>query len=809
MATLDLSGTWTLTRADGAPADPLPCTVPGDVHSALLAAGRLSDPYVGLNEHDAQWVGQAEWRMERSVELPAAVLAKRSVCLSLDHPDTFATVLVNGHEAGRTANRFRRYRFEVKPLLMPGRNTVTAVFASAEREAAARAARQPYPIPMIGNNRKPGHNLIRKTQCHAGWDWGVTLMVLGLPDAAQLIACDTARIEHVWTTQRHEAGKVHVDLSVELWSPAGGRARVALDLEGRLTTINADLAPGTSIHTATLTVDQPQLWWPNGLGAQRLYSLRVSTEGQVVEKRLGLRIIQVIHQPDQWGTSMTVRVNGLDVFCKGANWIPADGLPARQTPERFRDLLRSAAAANMNMLRVWGGGQFESDAFYAICDELGLMLWHDLMFACSLYPADKDFLSEVRAEVEHQVKRLRDHACIALWCGDNECVGALGWYPEAQKSRDRYVINWDRLNRACGEVIEATDPGRVFWPSSPCSGPGDFGDAWHDDSKGDMHYWDVWHAGKPIEAYYTVKPRFCSEFGFQSFSSTAVARTFATTEDDLNPTSPVMEHHQRHPAGNRIILETMTRYFRMPKDTGSTLWLSQVQQALAIGTAVQAWRIQTPRCMGTLYWQLNDNWPVASWSSLEYDGRWKQLHHHVRRLYAPLSTVLALPDGSQDRVELWVVSDRGEALSATATLEVWTFAGELLETITVTGDAEARTATRLADWDTTRFCPTAADRATRFLHVRVSVGGTVISAERVFAPWKAFDLARPALTTATTGDVVTVATDKPAFFVTVAATNRGEFDDNSFTLLPGRPRTVRFAAGTPGAVELMNLRASY
>jgi beta-mannosidase len=343
---------------------------------------------------------------------------------------------------------------------------------------------------------------------------------------------------------------------------------------------------------------------------------------------------------------MAIEVNGRPIFLKGANWIPQDALPSRWTEAGARSLLDQAVAANMNCIRVWGGGRYESDGFYDYCDEKGILVWQDFMFACATYPSTPEFLAEVDAEARAQIRRLKHHPCIALWCGNNEDLGAIGWYEESRANPTRYVVDYDRLNEGVlGRAVRELDPGRPWWPSSPSAGPGDYSDNWHADGAGDMHYWSVWHEGKPFSAYLDVRPRLCSEFGFQSLPSPEAVAAFAGPED-LNVTSPVMEHHQRHPKGNELIMTTMLRYFRMPRGFDETLYLSQAQQALAIKTAVDYWRSTTPRCMGALYWQLNDVWPCASWSSLEYGGRWKLLHYEARRFFAPAAPFAYLKNGA-------------------------------------------------------------------------------------------------------------------------------------------------------------------
>ncbi len=496
---------------------------------------------------------------------------------------------------------------------------------------------------------------------------------------------------------------------------------------------------------------------------------------------------------------MVVKVNGRELFMKGANWIPCDAFESRQTAERYRSLLSSAAAANMNMIRLWGGGQFEHDAFYDACDELGILVWHDHMFSCAVYPVDGRFLSEVRNELRHQLRRLRDHASIALWCGDNECVGALNWFKETREDPAYYKAALMKRHAVQEEMVAQFDPGRMFWPSSPCAGPGNFADNWKNDSQGDMHNWEVWHENRPFDAYYEYSPRFCSEFGYQSFPSLEVAETFATREQVLSR-APEFEWHQKNPGGNRRIRETMLRYFRPAKDVEAELLLSQFQQAMAIKMAVDGWRAQRPHCMGTLYWQLNDNWPVASWSSVEYGGKWKPLHYLAKRFYAPVSVVAQpdLADGKADvaRGRVFAVNDTAETVEGELAVEYWTYDGRIAraEKTSVALPPDSSTAVGA-------FAKPAAGEPT-FLVLTLKTAKGESRNDWHFGFYRDMPLAQAKVTAEPTEKGLRVATDKPAFFVWANVRRaRGEFDDNAFTLLPGRPRSLAFS----GAMDARRL----
>ncbi len=803
MRRIDLAGEWQLLRAGTK--EGVPALVPGDTHSALLAAGRIPDPYVGMNELSVQWVGREDWSYERSFQVDGAFLSEDQVFLSCDSLDTVAEVFLNGKKIGSSDNMFTRLCFDAKPFLRSGANTIRVSFASSERTATERAARLPYPVPHVRNPvQSPNRNLVRKVQCHSGWDWGPCLMVAGIAGEISLGAFSDVRIDYVATEQKHGKGKCTVRVFAECTAAREGPYTLEVALGEKRASRKVMLSRGSNSPSLDITLENPALWWPNGYGPQSLYELSVRLGGDSVWKRIGLRSIRLINREDAQGLSMTFRVNGLDIFCKGANWIPQDALPQRESRARLEHLLSSAAAAHMNMIRVWGGGKYESEDFYSLCDEKGILIWQDMMFSCALYPATREFLASVEGEIRHQVKRLRDHPCIALWCGNNEDVGALTWFPESRQDRDRYLVDYDRLNEGTiGRTVDECDPARTFWPSSPSAGRGDYSDNWHGDRRGDMHFWSVWHEGKPFSAFLEVTPRFCSEFGYQSFPSIDTIRSYAAP-GDLNVTSPVMEHHQRHPRGNSIITEMFTRYFRMPEGFESFVYLSQVQQAVAIRTAVERWRSMRPTCMGTLYWQLNDTWPVCSWSSIEYNGSWKLLHYAAKRFFAP---VLVSAHLLHETVETWITNDLRTEAVGMAVISLLDFQGNVIrrEEKTVrapAGSAKLVKSHRLADLGA------APEKA--FMHVSLVQGSIEVESELFLTEPKRCDLARAKVTmdcfgTTEDGFSVRLAADRPAFHVALTARGiPGEFSDNCFVLLPSAPRVIEF---TPRkAVTLEKLR---
>ena len=499
---LDLAGAWTLGDESGEYNAPM--TLPGDGIDALFRAGVIPDPYFGRNEYGLRWICQRDWVAKRSFSV-----GRTDQVLVISMLDTVAEVRINGVLVLASDNMFRSYRVDVSGALRLGANEVSITFRSPAVEAARRQAAQRYFVPFSANNTPiPNGNMLRKPSCDFGWDWNIALATFGLYGDFHLEPKVSARIAALVISQTHTPGRavVTVEAAVE------GDGEVEFALCG--VAARGRVVAGKAV--AALLIEGPELWWPAGQGAQALHELTVTLGDQVERRRIGLRSAELITEKDAAGLGFKVRINGRDVFCKGANWIPQDALAGRINEGETRGLLQSAVDANMNMLRVWGGGRYEASWFYDLCDELGLMVWQDFMFSCHIYPADEAFLADVAIEVREQALRLHHHACIALWCGDNELIGALTWFPETRANRDLYLVGYDRLNRTIEQALKAAVPGAVWWPSSPSPGPMDFGDAWHDDSKGDMHFWSVWHEGRDFDHYRDVSPRFCSEFGFQN-----------------------------------------------------------------------------------------------------------------------------------------------------------------------------------------------------------------------------------------------------------------------------------------------------
>ena len=796
--TRNLSQGWTVS--DGSHSVSLP--VPGDVHSALLNAGLIADPYWRDTETSLDWIHESEWTATKHFDL--AEIEGGHWTLSFDGVDCVADISLNGTLLGRVENRFLRHDFEVGHILTAGENCLEVHFLSSSAEAVRKAAASPYPVPYsTDNNRLPHYNFLRKPQCDAGWDWNIALSPLGLCGPVTLRRNQLARLDDVMVRQTHHNGGVTLEIDLHYTAFAAGTLATGALCDGQSASQTVQVWPGSGRTRLSLTLDTPQFWWPAGHGSQPLYDLELSLGEDTATRRIGLRTVELVTDADDIGSRFAFKVNGREIFMRGANWIPADALPARATPDAVRDRLTSAVEANMNMIRIWGGGQYEPDWFYKLCSELGLMVWQDFMFACSLYPAhDHAWLDSVRREARQQIRRLSSHPCMALWCGDNEVIGALTWFEESRSNRDRYLAVYARLNAALEEAVAEDKPDIAFWPSSPSVGPLNFGDGWHDDSSGDMHFWDVWHSSKDFEHYRSVQPRFCSEFGFQSFPSNRVIESF-TEEDDRNVSSRVMDVHQRNRGGNSRIVETLARYFRFPEKFEDMTWLSQVSQAMAMKTAIEFWRSSKPRCMGTLYWQLNDTWPVASWASLEYGGGWKLTQYLARKFNAPV-LVTAQPDVDTGEIVLWAINDTPDTVNLHVTACQVSLAGHITEAGVWACPCPTNEAVEIAR------IPLKALSNDEFLNFSWQSPDGAHIGENDYLPRrpKEYRFAEPDIHVEDDGDSISLTSDLPAFFVTLDHGGSDIWSDNGFTLLPGIPKLVhrsRARGGVHGDARIRHL----
>ena len=630
---VNLGGAWRMREADSETWHS--AHVPGSVYADLMADGTMPDPFWRENELDAFERMKKDYVYQRTFTVTEAQLAHAHVELVCEGLDTLAHVSLNGHEIAFADNMHITWVWDVKEQLHTGENTLEIRFDSPIRYCAKKAEEAPG---WESSDATPGFRHLRKAHCMFGWDWGPRLPDAGIWRPIFLRTWDAARLENALMLQAHHDGVVDVTIRPEIAGESAWSAEITAP-DGEVMII-----PKTTAAEQVVTIQNPQLWWPNGLGKQPLYrvTVRLAT-GDTRMWRIGLRTMTVSREKDEWGEEFCHVVNGVKVFAMGADYIPEDNILARVTPERTRRLLEDCKAANFNAIRVWGGGYYPDDAFYDICDELGLMVWQDLMYACAFYDLTPDFERSIRVETHQNVARLRHHASLALICGNNEMemfmagansalINHRTWefVPTYPHHITDYVKMFEYILPA---IVKETAPQTYWWPASPSSG-GNF-DAPNDENRGDNHYWDVWHGEKPFTEYRKFFFRYASEFGFQSFPCLKSVEPF-TLPDDRNIFSRVMERHQRNQAANGKILSYLSQTFRYPNSFDDLLYASQLMQAEAIRYGVEHWRRNRGRCMGAIIWQLNDIWPVASWASIDYYGRWKALHYAAKRFFAPV-----------------------------------------------------------------------------------------------------------------------------------------------------------------------------
>ncbi|MFT3890580.1 MAG: glycoside hydrolase family 2 protein [Anaerolineales bacterium] len=668
-----LSGAWQMRECEANSSKWIPATVPGGTYMDLLTAGEIPDPFLGENEKQVQWVAERDWEYCHEFIVLPELLNEDRVELVCEGLDTVAEISLNGQPLAQTNNMFRTYRWDVKERLVPGINAVSVIFRSPVAYVDSRQKERKLPTMMNG-----GMAHLRKVQNDFGWDWGPRLVTSGIWREIKLEGYSAARLGDVHIQQHHEGGKVSLTATayVEEWMADSLVLQLHLTHpDGKMQQVGVTVN-GKQPICLTLNVDFPQLWWPNGLGAQPLYQAEVvlADNGLCLDQRnfqVGLRTLELCQEPDAWGKTFTFVVNGVPIFAKGADWIPADLFPTRLNCERYKRWIKDTAAANMNMLRVWGGGYYEDENFYDLCDRYGILIWQDFMFACAAYPFDEtEFTENVKVEVEQAVSRLRHRACLALWSGNNEIEMLWGLWKKHKS-----------LTEACEcffyhdlpDWVAKLDPDHSYWPSSPSSGK--FMDKTNSDNFGDTHLWQVWHGLKPFTYFRTRFTRFASEFGLEALPSMDTINGLAGGAK-IAMDSPVMLHHQRSVGGNDKILYYLTDRFRLPASFSDLVYLTQIQQAEVICIAVEHWRRNRPRCSGALYWQLNDCWPVTSWASIDYEGRWKALQYAARRFNAQVA--LSLEDEGS-RVKVFVANDNPQPWQGMWRWSLETLNGEKVE----------------------------------------------------------------------------------------------------------------------------------
>jgi len=653
-----------------------PASVPGCVHTDLRKLEIIQDHFYRDNENRQQWIGEQDWEYSTHFEVKPELLVKNCVELDFEGLDTYADVYLNDVLILKANNFFRKWVVDCKKHLKQGENRLNIIFYSSIRINSK--ARQTAKIPLFDDNvytRKPAY--------HYGWDWGPIFVTQGVWKPIYLNFWDRSRINDVQIVQKDiNIQNARLQANIEIESLLETPVSINLKSDTAKIGLQKDiiLKKGKQIVSFDIDIKDPKLWWTKELGAQNLYDFCavLTYKGSEISTKkinVGFRTIRLIQNPDSIGHTFYFELNGIPVFMKGANYIPQEMFLSKVSTQDYLGVIEQAVAANMNMLRVWGGGFYENDIFYNLCDEKGILVWQDFMFACSMYPGDTAFLNNVKQEAIENVTRLRNHPCIALWCGNNEnYIGWRDWKWSNRYSKQDSAQVWhdyvELTDTILPDVVNTLSPGTFYWPSSPKYGWG-----YPVNTDGDSHYWGVWHAQEPFEVLAKPQniPRFMSEFGFQGCPDYNSINKF-TLLSDQSITSAVMKLHQKHRIGYPVIDKYLDWYYKKPKDFQSYLYLSQVMQAEGVGFGIEVHRRSRPHCMGTMYWQINDCYPVTSWASVDYYDSWKALHYKVRDLYKDM--VISVVNDSIN-LNFFIISDKIQASKATLKVRTLDFNGNI------------------------------------------------------------------------------------------------------------------------------------
>ena len=809
VVTTELSASWSFTQAGKN--EWLPATVPGSVHTDLLQNGLIKDPFYRLNEHDLQWIDKENWEYKTTINVGDDFMKHDRVALDFKGLDTYADVFVNDQLVLSADNMFREWLVDVKSQLQEGTNELRILFRSPIVEGIKKYDAHDYVIPVSPNDlaeigKVEGNKMVsvytRKAGYHFGWDWGPRLVSSGLWRPVFLTAWNDARIENLQLKQ-NSVSETEATLTAvfEIDASAANNATISIENDGvELAKADVQLTEGISTYSVDFKIANPKLWWTNGLGEAHLYNIKgkLAIDKRFAEKseRIGIRTLELVRDKDEKGTSFYYKLNGVPVFMKGANYIPNDVFPARVTEEMYRNVIKTSKISNFNMLRVWGGGIYENDLFYDLCDENGLLVWQDFMFACAMFPGDEAFLENVKQEATDNIKRLRNHPSIALWCGNNEILAAwFGWgWKQKEEAANKETADkiWksysDIFLKVLPEAVAANDPARSYWDSSPASGPGIPADL----ANGDEHYWGVWWGKEPFKNYATHIARFMSEYGFQSFPELKSVKQYATPED-YDIFSEVMKSHQRSSIGNGTIEYYMLQDYKKPKNFESFLYVNHVLQAEGIKFALEGHRRAAPYCMGSLYWQINDCWPVASWSSTDYYQRWKALQYFAKKGFEP---VLVSPYQDKDSLKIDIISDKLSGIKAQLVVKVLDFSGNEIWKEVKEVTVPANSSNTFFAARTFQFLMNLQPR-TQFLVVELVENEQIISNNTLFfRPIKDVMLPTPTMkyeiNAVDGGFEISLNTDKLAknLYMTIGD-EEGFFSDNYFDLIPGRTVKVK------------------
>ena len=781
--------------------------VPGTVHQDLLDHGRLPDPFYGMNEQKVQWVEKEDWLYRTVFTVTADQLKSDAAWLTFEGLDTYADVYLNGSLLLKADNMFGGHKLAVKDVLREGENRLMIRFRSPVEETAPQWDTDGFNYPADNDHSEKRMSVYtRKAPYSYGWDWGIRLATSGIWRPVKLTFCNGAAIDDFFVRQQEVTEQVaKVDNQLEInnvtTTPKEAQVKVVYAYGEQADTLTRTvvLQPGKNSLSMPAWIEKPHLWMPNGWGDPALYTFTatVSVDGKEVasrEEAIGLRSIRVVMEDDKDGKSFYFEVNGKPMFAKGSNYIPGDALLPNMTGERYARLFEDIRAANMNMVRVWGGGIYEDVRFYEEADRNGILVWQDFIFACTTYPHDPTFLKRVSEEAVYNMRRLRNHASLAMWCGNNEIYEGMrywGW-------KDKYSpVVWKEMTEGYDvlfrqllpELVEANDPGRFYMHGSPYEANWGRPESW---KIADSHNWGTWYGQKPFESLDTEIPRFMSEYGFQAFPEMKTIRMFASPED-YELESPVMNAHQKASIGNFLIKKTMALYYKVPEKFEDLIYAGLILQGQGMRHGIEAHRRHRPYCMGSLPWQLNDSWPVVSWSSIDYYGNWKAMHYQIRRAFAPV-LVDAIKEGNN--LSYYIMSDRLTDEELTLNLELMDFNGKVYRKQKVDGLLPANTS-KLFYQEPVEQALAGRDSATTFMHMVVkSKKGEVLSDEiYYFAHPKDQLLPKTPLQWQVKQKKgyceVTVKADKLARDIFIEVPVQGvRFSDNFFDLLPGQKKKV-------------------
>lgn len=783
--------------------------VPGTIHQDLLNHNRIPNPFYGMNEEAVQWVENEDWMYRTSFVVTEEQLNRDAAVLELDGLDTYADVFLNGALILRSDNMFVGHKVPVKSVLRKGENRLLIRFRSAVKEALPQWETNGFDYPADNDHSSKRVSIYtRKAPYSYGWDWGIRLATCGIWRPVRLVFSDVARIEDYYVRQASvSASKADVDNRLEITNvtsqPVSALLKVAYHYSANDTKEvqkQIELRPGENTVSLPVMIDNPHLWMPNGWGEPSLYKFTasVSVDGVEVasqERQVGLRSIRVVMEDDEHGKSFYFEVNGYPMFAKGANFIPDDALLPNVTTERYKRIFEDVKAANMNMLRVWGGGIYEDDKFYDEADRNGILIWQDFLFACTTYPHDPLFLKRVEAEAEYNIKRLRGHASLAMWCGNNEIYEGVRYWGWNNKYTAEAFAEMNRgydvlFRQLLPDMVKRFDSDRFYMHGSPYEANWGRPESW---KIADSHNWGTWYGRKPFESFDSEIPRFMSEYGFQAFPEMKTIRTFAE-EKDFELESPVMNAHQKATIGNALIKQTMGLYYKVPAKFEDLVYVGLVLQGQGMRHGIEAHRRNRPYCMGSLFWQLNDSWPVVSWSSIDYYGNWKAMQYQSQRAFAPV-LINAIKEG--DDLCVYLISDelqdRGDVR---LTVELMDFDGKSHGKWTHSGKLSANTSMLFLKKRVDEFL-SKQDAATSFLRFTLKAKNGAALADEVFYFAYPKDQKLPEARIETSvkrrGEAIemTLKADKLARDIFIEVPVQGvRFSDNFFDLLPGQRKKI-------------------